>query len=134
LSALSKNAAITQQQQKILSSTAGNKADALDSPRRLPTLVPVPYRNSKLTHLLKDSLGDLHLLLMQLAVCFFSLLDSSRRRKLKDDHDNQYPHWQGLLPADRHLSDVCVTSEESEEQVFGQPQCYWGHRYSRGYF
>ena len=63
MSALSKNAAIIQQQQKILSSAASNKADALDSPRRLPTLVPVPYRNSKLTHLLKDSLGDSHLLL-----------------------------------------------------------------------
>jgi len=55
LAALSKNAAIMQQQQKILANSG--KSDVLDSPRKMPTLVPVPYRNSKLTHLLKDSLG-----------------------------------------------------------------------------
>jgi hypothetical protein len=53
LSALSKNATIIAQQQKALKS--GGKADIHD--RQTPTLSPVPYRNSKLTHLLKDSLG-----------------------------------------------------------------------------
>ena len=52
LSALSKNAAIQIQQQKI---SRSSKEELYD--KQIPTLVPVPYRNSKLTHLLKDSLG-----------------------------------------------------------------------------
>eukprot|EP01039_Chlorochromonas_danica_P008930 gene8930-9852_t len=51
LSALSKNASILMQQQK------QSKSGKEGSDRVVPTLVPVPYRNSKLTHLLKDSLG-----------------------------------------------------------------------------
>lgn len=47
LSALSKNATILKQH----NSSSGK------SPSTMPTLMPVPYRNSKLTHLLKDSLG-----------------------------------------------------------------------------
>ena len=46
LSALSRNAMILSQEEKVFAT--GKKANLL---------VPVPYRNSKLTHLLKDSLG-----------------------------------------------------------------------------
>ena len=49
LSALSKNAQIISQQQLIKSGKATIKT--------VSPIVPVPYRNSKLTHLLKDSLG-----------------------------------------------------------------------------
>lgn len=49
LAALSKNATI------ITKTTAGTTTQSNGKP--LPALVPVPYRNSKLTHLLKDSLG-----------------------------------------------------------------------------
>ncbi len=52
MSALSKNAAILMQQQKL----SKNPRESF-SEKQTPTLVPVPYRNSKLTHLLKDSLG-----------------------------------------------------------------------------
>ena len=50
---------ITQQQQRPMSisssmSNLGNHLQGLKTPL---SLVPVPYRNSKLTHLLKDSLG-----------------------------------------------------------------------------
>lgn len=55
LSALSKNATIYNQQQKLLKSST--KEMNVLSEKQPPTLVPVPYRNSKLTHLLKDSLG-----------------------------------------------------------------------------
>ncbi len=54
LSALSKNASITSQQLKVL---RGSKCSEIYLDKHVPTLVPVPYRNSKLTHLLKDSLG-----------------------------------------------------------------------------
>jgi hypothetical protein len=54
LSALSRNASIQSQQQKALKQ--GGKLD-ISFDRQPPALVPVPYRNSKLTHLLKDSLG-----------------------------------------------------------------------------
>lgn len=49
---MSKNAAILTQQQKVARSS---KEEFFD--KQPPTLAPVPYRNSKLTHLLKDSLG-----------------------------------------------------------------------------
>ncbi len=54
LSALSRNATIQIQQQKALKQ--GGKLD-ISNDRQPPALIPVPYRNSKLTHLLKDSLG-----------------------------------------------------------------------------
>jgi hypothetical protein len=47
LAALSRNAAIAQHQNNHPASPGGERG----------TMVPVPYRNSKLTHLLKDSLG-----------------------------------------------------------------------------
>ena len=57
LSALSRNAAIMNQQHSPRAGSnrhgTGSKSPATGS----PMLVPVPYRNSKLTHLLKDSLG-----------------------------------------------------------------------------
>lgn len=55
MSALSRNATIQTQQQKVLKQ--GGKVLDISLDRQPPTLVPVPYRNSKLTHLLKDSLG-----------------------------------------------------------------------------
>ena len=36
---------------------SNSKIEDIEYHKKLPTLVPVPYRNSKLTHLLKDSLG-----------------------------------------------------------------------------
>jgi hypothetical protein len=51
LSALSRNAKVMSQQHRAGSQGQGN------APRAPLSLVPVPYRNSKLTHLLKDSLG-----------------------------------------------------------------------------
>ena len=59
LSALSKNATIYLQQQKQLNASRSPRVDSSfdGTGRALPVLVPVPYRNSKLTHLLKDSLG-----------------------------------------------------------------------------
>jgi hypothetical protein len=54
LSALSKNATVLAQQLQQISKPPGTPG----TPNRTPqALVPVPYRNSKLTHLLKDSLG-----------------------------------------------------------------------------
>ena len=62
LSALSRNASILSQQEQ-----GGNGANKKPS-----LLVPVPYRNSKLTHLLKDSLGSLKLLFC-VVVCSISI-------------------------------------------------------------
>jgi hypothetical protein len=53
LSALSRNATVLANQQKALRTSATFPS----SGNNPPALVPVPYRNSKLTHLLKDSLG-----------------------------------------------------------------------------
>jgi len=68
LSALSRNAMVMSQQQQHLMALqqqqqgkGGGSSARPPSPTRTPkgplSLVPVPYRNSKLTHLLKDSLG-----------------------------------------------------------------------------
>ena len=62
LSALSKNAAFHAQQQRALSkstdqSSGGSMMDNSFLKQHIAAQVPVPYRNSKLTHLLKDSLG-----------------------------------------------------------------------------
>jgi hypothetical protein len=68
LSALSRNAMVMSQQQQHLRALqqqqhgkGGGSSARPPSPTRTPkgplSLVPVPYRNSKLTHLLKDSLG-----------------------------------------------------------------------------
>ena len=53
LSALSRNASAQNQQIKKL----GRSSEPTFEKQAAPTLYPVPYRNSKLTHLLKDSLG-----------------------------------------------------------------------------
>jgi hypothetical protein len=55
LSALSRNATVQQQQSVSLSTKASPLKG--QSWAAASSLVPVPYRNSKLTHLLKDSLG-----------------------------------------------------------------------------
>lgn len=55
LDALSKNATIMQQQ--LNPSASGSRRGSLAQLTASSPLLPVPYRNSKLTHLLKDSLG-----------------------------------------------------------------------------
>lgn len=63
MSALSKNAAFHAQQQRALSKSADHYSGSsmmMDNSflkQHITAQVPVPYRNSKLTHLLKDSLG-----------------------------------------------------------------------------
>jgi len=57
LSALSKNAAFHTQQQRALVKSADYQQDNSFMKQHIAAQVPVPYRNSKLTHLLKDSLG-----------------------------------------------------------------------------
>jgi hypothetical protein len=62
LSALSRNATVLAQAQKQLQGSLSARSPRADasfegSLRGTPVQVPVPYRNSKLTHLLKDSLG-----------------------------------------------------------------------------
>ena len=60
LSALSKNATILSQihNQNSRSLNKSQFKERKDSILAGHPLVPVPYRNSKLTHLLKDSLGN----------------------------------------------------------------------------
>ena len=61
LSALSKNATILKQHSlnnnKSSSTSMSSSSSSSAVNVNLPSLMPVPYRNSKLTHLLKDSLG-----------------------------------------------------------------------------
>eukprot|EP01040_Poterioochromonas_malhamensis_P019835 gene19835-23536_t len=58
LSALSKNATAQNHQAKVaLRASVSRSFDGSVADKTVPSQYPIPYRNSKLTHLLKDSLG-----------------------------------------------------------------------------
>eukprot|EP01038_Epipyxis_sp_PR26KG_P006383 gene6383-8793_t len=93
LSALSKNASILIQQQKAQLASGSQSKGLLSPGKVLPTLVPVPYRNSKLTHLLKDSLGGNSKTIMITTIrtsseyyqqTLISLMYSSRAKKVRN--------------------------------------------------
>jgi chromosome segregation ATPase len=91
LSALSRNATILGQQQQATSSKSPISKSQTWGPAN--SLVPVPYRNSKLTHLLKDSLGGNSKTIMITTVrasddyyqlTAASLMYASRAKKIKN--------------------------------------------------